>query len=245
MVPTTRSEFKDWVLRKLGSPAIKIRVTEEQVDDRVDEALWMYATFHGEGNDRFYYKYQISAADKQNKFIILPENIIGAVRVFDLGSAFGTGDLFNVQYQLALNDLWTLTNFNLVPYYMAFEHLQVIQQILVGRQPIRYSRNTNTFYLDTNWDRFAVGDWIVIECLAVIDPEEYERVWGDVWLQKYTAALVKRNWGENMTLFADVPLVGGQKFNAERILQDANLEVQRLEQELRDTWEIPPSMMVG
>ena len=39
MLPTTRDEFIDIIKRNLGAPVVDINVDDDQVDDRVDEAL--------------------------------------------------------------------------------------------------------------------------------------------------------------------------------------------------------------
>ncbi len=109
--PTTKAEFKEYCLRKLGKPVIEINVDDDQVDDRIDEAIRYWYDYHFDGSDRIYYKHQVTADDKANKYITLPENIIGAVRVFQIGDpSIRADDLFNIRYQIALNDLYTLTN---------------------------------------------------------------------------------------------------------------------------------------
>ena len=103
--PTSRAEFKQNCLRRLGAPVIEINVDDDQVDDRIDEALAYYADYHFDGASKVFYKYQVTAQDIENQYIDLPENILGVVRMFDLGSALGTNNLFNIRYQIALNDL--------------------------------------------------------------------------------------------------------------------------------------------
>jgi hypothetical protein len=139
-IPSSRQEFKDYVLRSLGRPVIEINVDDDQVEDRIDQALKYYADYHFDATDRTYYKHQVTATDKINKSIALPDNIIGAVSVFSIGDpSVRADDLFNIRYQIALNDLYTLTSVSLVPYYMVMQHLAVIQELLVGKQPIRFS----------------------------------------------------------------------------------------------------------
>ena len=145
-LPTNRAEFKENCLRKLGKPVIEINIDEDQLEDRVDEALRYYYDYHFDGSSKIYYKHQITNDDKTNKYITLPENIIGAVSIFDIGSALGTNNLFNIRYQIALNDLYTLTSVSMIPYYMAIQHIQFLEQLLVGRQPIRYNRHTSAMH---------------------------------------------------------------------------------------------------
>ena len=100
--PTTRAEFKEYCLRKLGKPVIDINVDDDQIEDRIDEALQYYADYHMDATDRIYYKHQITQQDVTNRYITLPDNVFGAVRIFQTGQGITFGsDIFNVQYQIA------------------------------------------------------------------------------------------------------------------------------------------------
>ena len=123
-VPTSRDQFKQYCLRKLGAPVIEINVDDDQVDDRVDEALKYYWDYHFDGTEMIYYKYQVTANTITDKSITIPDNIIGVVEMFPVGDpAVSSDDLFNIRYQIALNDLYTLTSVSMIPYYMAMEHI--------------------------------------------------------------------------------------------------------------------------
>lgn len=244
-VPSTRNEFKEYVLRALGKPVIQINVSDEQVDDRVDEALSYYADYHFDGSEKIYYKHQITTDDKTNKYITLPENILGAVSIFDIGSALGSGDMFNIQYQIALNDLYTLTSQSLVPYVMAMSHIQFLQQILVGKKPIRYNRHRDQLFIDMNWDSVTVGEYLIVEAYQVVDPEQFADVWKDRWLAKYTVALVKRQWGNNLKKYSGIQMPGGVTFNGQRLYEEADEEIKRLEKEMVGSYSIPVTDMIG
>ena len=245
-VPTTRDEFKEYCLRKLGKPVIEINVDDDQVDDRVDEALKYYYDYHFDGTEKIYYKHQITAVDKVNKYIYLPENIIGAVSVFPVGDPSITGgDLFNMRYQIALNDLYTLTSVSMVPYYMAMSHISLIQEMLVGKQPIRYNRHKNKLYVDMDWEKVDDGSYILVEAYEVIDPEVYADAWSDRWLQAYCSAKIKYQWGTNLTKFTGMTLPGGVQFNGEKILDDAKAEIEKLEDEMINSYSLPVADMIG
>ncbi len=186
-VPTTRDEFKEYCLRKLGKPVIEINVDDDQVDDRIDEALRYYWDYHFDGTDKIYYKHQVTSQDKTNKYITVPENIIGAVRVFPIADPMvRSDDLFNIRYQIALNDLYTLTSVSMVPYYMVMEHLALISEMLVGQQPIRFNRHKNRVYIYMDWEMINNGEFLLIEAYEVVDPAEWSQIWSDRWLQNYT-----------------------------------------------------------
>ena len=244
--PTTKAEFKEYCLRKLGKPVIEINVDDDQVDDRIDEALRYYYDYHFDGSDRTYYKHQITENDVANKYITLPENIIGAVSVFSIGDpSIRADDLFNIRYQIALNDLYTLTNVSIVPYYMVMEHLSLLTEMLVGKQPIRYSRHKDRLYVDTDWGNLRVGSFLLVEAYEIVDPAVYADAWNDRWLQNYATALIKRQWGSNLTKFTGMSLPGGVQFNGEKIYNDAVDEINKMEQEMISGYSLPVLDMIG
>ena len=158
--PTTRAEFKEWCLRKLGKPVIEINVDQDQVEDRIDEALSYYWDYHFDGTERTFLKHQITDQDKINGYITVPENIIGVINIFSLGSSItaSTG-MFNVQYQFVLNNIHDMVNYNMTNYYMSMANLQFMEQLLVGAQPIRYNRHINKLHIDTGWEILSTGHY--------------------------------------------------------------------------------------
>jgi hypothetical protein len=243
--PTTKDQFKEYCLRALGKPVIEINVDDDQVDDRIDEALKMYWDYHFDGSEKTYYKYQITDTDKANKYITMPENIIGAVNLFPIGQGLNTNNLFNIRYQIALNDLYTLTSVSMVPYYMALTHIQFLEQMLVGQQPIRYNRNVNRLYIDMDWQIINTGDFIVVEAYQIVDPATYVDVWKDRWLIRYATCLIKQQWGANLTKFVGMTLPGGIKFNGEKIYNDATSERAELEKEMIYSYSLPVTDFIG
>ena len=245
-VPTTRTEFKEYCLRKLGKPVIEINVDDDQVEDRIDESLRYYWDYHFDGTEKLYYKHQVTQQNMTDKYITLPENIIGAVRVFPIADPnVRSDDLFNIRYQIALNDLYSLTSVSMIPYYMVMEQLALITEMLVGQQPIRYSRHKDRLYVDMDWGKINVGEYLLVEAYEVIDPNEYIDVWADRWLQNYVTAKIKYQWGSNLTKFTGMQLPGGVQFNGEKILGDAQQEIEKMEAEMISSYSLPVSDMVG
>ena len=237
--PTSKATFKEHCLRRLGKPVIEINVDEDQLDDRVD------ADYHFDGFEHTYYKHQVTDTDKTNKYITLPDNIIGVVDLFDIGDATSTNNLFNVRYQIALNDLYDLSRYELVPYYMNFQNIRMIEEILVGKQRLRFNRHLNQLHIDMGWDRLNTGDFIVCKAYKVIDPDTYTDVWKDRWLLRYAACLIKLQWGSNLTKFEGMQLPGGVQFNGAKLYDDAFAERQQLEEEIQSNYVYPPEDMVG
>lgn len=230
--PTTRTEFTEWCLRKLGKPVIEINVDQDQAQDRIDEALSYYWDYHFDGTERTFFKHQITASDITNQYITVPESIIGVINLFPVGSSItaSTG-MFNVQYQFVLNNMTDLTSYNLTHYYMTMQHIEFMQEILVGKPMIRYNKHVNKLFIDSSIDHWSVGNYIIIEAYDIIDPDEYADVWSERWLQNYAAVLVREQWGLNLTKFTNMQLVGGVSFNGDQILQEARAEREKMEEE--------------
>jgi hypothetical protein len=241
----SRSDFKEYCLRKLGKPVIEINVDDDQVEDRVTEAISYYWDYHFDGAEKTYYKYQITAADINNKYITMPDNIIGVVNMFPVGQALNTNNLFNIRYQIALNDLYTLTSVSMVPYYMALQHIQFLEQFLVGQQPLRYNRIIGNCYIDMDWTIVNVGDYLILECYQVVDPEVFNKGYNERWLQNYATVLIKEQWGTNLKKFDGMQMPGGLKFNGQKIYDEAHQERAAMEQEMISGFSMPVHDMIG
>lgn len=245
-VPTSRSEFKEYCLRALGKPVIEINVDDDQIEDRIDEALKYYWDYHFDGSERVYYKHLVTESDITNKYITMPENINGVVRIFSIADpSIRSDDLFNIRYQIALNDLYTLTSVSMVPYFMVMENLALISEMLVGQQPIRYNRHRNQLYVDMDWNTINAGEYLLVEAYQVVDPDTYTDAWGDRWLARYCTQLIKRQWGNNLKKFTGMQLPGGVQFNGQQIYEEADTEIKQIEQDMIINNSLPVMDMVG
>lgn len=219
-IPTTRDQFKQQILRSLGQPVIEVNVDDDQVEDRIDEALSFYADYHYDGSVKTYYKYQLTQTDLDNGYIPVPSNILGMISVLDASNMLGGGGMFNPQYQWALSELHTFTSESIVPYFMTMQRMEFLNAILNPTLPTRFNRRENRLYIDSNTSaRLAEGQWLVVECYQIVSPTDMPEVWADRWLLKYAEALVGVQWGVNLTKFTGMALPGGVQFNGDAILQ--------------------------
>lgn len=169
---TTRQEFGNYCLRKIGFPVLEINMDEDQVNDRIDEALRKFQLYHYDGHEKIYFVHEVTAQDHINKFIKLPENIIGVVRILPISSAFNVGSVFSLQYQIVLQDMWRWSSVQLTQFYQIYQYTQLIEQLLVGQQPLRFNERNNRLYLDMEWGRIPVGNFIIVEAYRTLDPDE-------------------------------------------------------------------------
>jgi len=243
--PINRQQFRDFCLRKLGAPILNIDLTSEMIEDRIDQAIQYFQEFHVEGTRPVYYSYQIQPVDITNQYFILPPSIIGIGKLFDVASTFGATDIFSITYQVALSEMWNLSSIPVAPYWMALQNIQWLQQVLVGQKPVRFSRYEGILHIDMDWNQVAAGDFLVVEAFQVNDPALLPLIWSDIFLQKYATALIKRNWGSVLSKYQEMPLTGGLKVNAKQICDEADAEIEALEQQMMNTWSLPIGILIG
>lgn len=244
-VPTNREEFKEYCLRRLGKPVINIHVDDLQVDDRIDDALKLFWDYHFDGTEKIYYKHQLSEQDIESKSITLPDNVMGAVSIFNLGLGYNSSNLFNMKYQILLNDLFIFNSESMVPYYMNMSRIQFLEQLLVGIKPIRFNRHTNVLHIDMDFTDVQPGSFLVVEAYQVIDPDEFTDAWGDRWLCLYGTALIKRQWAENLKLYTNAKLPGSIMLNADKMYDEVIIELDKLDKELITKFSLPVSDFIG
>jgi len=243
--PKNRQEFIEWCLRRLGKPVIEINVDIDQVEDRIDEAISLFNDYHFDGTERIFFKHQVTSEDKANRYITIPENIIGVSSIFDISFTLTSSGMFSPKYQFLQHNLHDLSNGNMSHFVMSMQHLQYMEELLSGKQPIRYNRHVNKLHIDMDWNSMEVGSYIVVECYSVVDPKVYPDIWKDRWLQNYATALIKYQWGSNLTKFENMQLPGGVVFNGLQILTDAREELITLRDELVNSYSIPAFDLIG
>ena len=266
-LPATRQQYIDYCLRKLGDPVIEINVDDDQLEDRIDEALQYFAQYHYDAIRRTYLKYQYTQADydrinadttesvtknsvtttwkEGNAFIVVPESVISVINIFPYSNK-GNLNLFDVRYQLRLNDLYDFSSTSIINYDVVLRHLDFLDHILVGEKPLRFNQHDNRLYIDQDWKNdIQVGEYIVIECYRKLDPTVYTDVYNDIYLKRYVTQLFKKQWGANLSKFNGVTMIGGVSLNGQQLYQEALQDIDKLEQEIRSSYELNPAMMIG
>lgn len=171
-IPTTRAQFIEYCKRNLGHPVIEINVDDDQVNDRVDEALELWQDYHFDGTEKIYLKHQITQQDRDRRFILIPDRIIGVTGVLDFDGSSGSVNMFDLRYQLRLHDLYDFTSISYVPYTITMQHLRTLNLLFSGSPQMRFHRHKNRLMLDVNWEgNLSVGSYVVIECYGIINPD--------------------------------------------------------------------------
>ena len=265
--PSTRETLKQYCLRNLGKPVIDINVDDDQVEDRIDEALQYFAQYHVDGVERMYLKYLVTADDitrmttdasesvtensvtttykRADNFLVVPSSVISVINVFPLSDRANL-NMFDVRYQLRLNDLYDFSSTSIVHYQMTMQHLDFLDHILVGEKPMRFNQLSNRLYVDMDWGTdITAGEYLIFEVYRKVDPDTYTDLYDDIYLKRYLTSLIKRQWGQNLSKFSGTAMLGGVTLNGPELFSTAIEEQQRLEEEIRLNYEEPPHMQQG
>ena len=265
-VPTSKSTFKDYCLRALGKGVIDINVSDDQADDRIDEALQYFAKYHYDGIERVYLKHQLTTAEiarmrtnesavtatdkvdssitadflQQENYIPIPDSVLSVIQVYPLTDKI-TQNLFDVRYQLRLNDLYDFSSTSIIHFEMTMRHLDYLDHILTGEYIIDFREHQNRLYINADMEKdFNNGDFLLIECYRKLNPDTFTDIYDDMFLKRYATALIKKQWGANLSKFNGVAMLGGVTMNGEQIYTQAIEEVNKLEEQIQLAFELPP-----
>ena len=309
MAVSTRSGLKDYALRALGAPVLEINVDDDQIEDRIDEALDYWKLYHYEGVEQIYLKQQIRASEivlttsvaanfqlaeritgatsgataevcressrtssgtlllvrnisgtftageaiagansgtsattvsitlreYDNRYIEVPDYVWGVTKILSAGQASSSKNIFDLQYQLRLNDLYDLTSTSLIYYKTVMSHLALLDLELNGHQGFRFNRLNGRLYLDANWATdFILGDYIIVQSYRAMDPTTWSKVYNEPWLKHYVTALFKKQWATNIKKFSGIQLPGGVTLDGDKLYDEATTEIKELEDELQN-----------
>lgn len=314
--PKSRAELKEYCLRKLGKPVIEINVDDDQVDDRIDEAMSFFEDYHFDGTEKMYMKHQITAEDINRRWIYCPDAVTFVTGVFPFDASNASINMFDLRYQLRLHDLYDFTSVSYVSYEITMQHIRTLNLLFSGTPQFRFNRKTNRVMLDIDWTRdVQPGQYVVIECYRTLNPSTitltgtcattaasnlvvgtgttfdqevlendfvtfgnqtlqidkitspttltvrgpftdtqtgvsmtsagYSDVWNDRFLKKYTTALIKLQWGNNLSKFAGIQMPGGVTLDGVRIMTEAREEIEKLEEEMQIINVLPGEIMMG
>ena len=250
MAVTSRATLIDYCRRKLGEPVIEINVDEDQVEDRIDEAIEYYQEYHSDATLKTYLKHQITAADVSNEYITISSDIIHVAKLFPLTSTFANSrNFFDIKYQMMLNDMQNLASFigDLYYYEQMQQYLSLLEMKLNGLPQVNFSRRQNRLYIygDFANEDIKEGDYVLAEVYQIVDPETFTSVYNDKWLKEYATALIKQPWGQNLIKFEGMQMPGGVTLNGRQIYDDATNEIEKLRETIRMEHELPPDFYVG
>ena len=273
--PSTRQGLIDYCLRQLGAPVLEINVDDDQIDDLLDDAIQYFNERHYDGVEKMYLKYKITEDDvnrgkakgtsgvgivtttatdtsgrsynwyETENYIQVPDSVIGVEKVFRFDTSSISGGMFSIKYQLFLNDLYYFNSVELLQYAMTKSYLEDIDFLLTTDKQIRFNKRQDRLYLDIDWGSQPKDEFIIIECYRALDPASFTQIYNDSWMKQYLTALIKRQWGRNLSKFRGVKLPGGIELNGGEILQQAEQELSDIKSRMTMEYELPPLDFIG
>jgi hypothetical protein len=184
--------------------------------------------------------------EENSNYLQIPPAVIGINKIFRFdGSNTATNNMFSVKYQLFLNDIYYWGSTEILTYAMTKRYLEDIDFLLNTEKQIRFNQRQDRLYLDIDWGSVSENDYLVIDCYRLLDPNDFTRVYNDPFLKRYLTALIKRQWGQNLIKFQGVKLPGGVELNGRQIYDDAEKELDKIQEQMSNTYELPPLDMIG
>jgi hypothetical protein len=270
--PSSRSELKEYCLRKLGKPVIEINVDDDQVEDLIDDTIQLYNERVYNGVERVMLKYKFTKEDIDNGrkrnttvnindsnssdpprslsfeegrgYFTLPDHIIGVENIMPIANTY-VNNMFGFRYQFFLNDFYNFYAYDILNLEMTMQYLETLEFLLEGKKVIRYNKVQNKLYVDIDWNRVSQNDYMVIECYRALDPVAWPKIYDEMFVKQYLTALIKKQWGQNLLKFTGIKMPGGVEFNGRQLYDDAVQELDKLLEQMSTTFELPPLDFVG
>lgn len=184
--------------------------------------------------------------EENSNYLQIPPSVIGVNKIYHFdGAKASTNNMFSLKYQMFLNDIYYWGSMEILTYAMTRRYLEDLQFLLTTEKQIRFNQRQDRLYLDIDWGNVRVGEYMVIDCYRLLDPNTYAGVWNDSFLKRYLTALIKRQWGQNLIKFQGVKLPGGVELNGRQIYDDAEKELENIREVMSNTYELPPMDMIG
>ena len=268
--PSTRQELIDYCLRRLGYPVLEVNVDEDQIEDLIDDAIQYFQERHFDGIERMLLKHEITKENKEilktgittttanstvgittttftesQNFIQLPDHVLGVERVLKMDASTISSGLFNIKYQIFLNDLYYYGALDLMNYAMTKTYLEDLSRIITPDTQLRFNKKNHRLYLDIDFGQLSDDTFIIIDGYRLLDPSDAPAIYNDFWLKRYATAIIKKQWGMNLIKFNGVLLPGGVQLNGRQIYEDALREIEEIEYSLKTEYEIPPLDLIG
>ena len=247
MAITTRQNLIDYCLRRLGAPVTEINVDDDQVSDRIDDAIEFFQEYHFDGVEKVFLKHTVTQDDIDNEYLVVVDPVISVLRILPIPNfnAFQTG-FFNEEYQLRLQDLENFRASTMIDWAMSQVNFSLVEHLFSVQPTLLFNRKQNKVYLETDWaNKFDVGTIVIIEAYRALDPATYSEVYNDMFLKKYATALIKQQWGSNLKKFTGVTLPGGITLDGQTIFSEATEEINKIEEEMSLKYELPIDGYVG
>ena len=235
--PTTKQQLIDYALRRNGAPVIDINIATEQLDDAIDDALDFFQEYHNDAQSHQFMLHELTQNELDTQKITLPDHVTAVTQAFNPASTSSTTDaLFDVTYQLRLNDIWDASDLDITYWYISQEYISFVNDIITTNIRYEFDQYNHTVHMHadlgvTRGQGFKVGDYILFEVYTKLDPDVSTDLWGHWVLRDLAAAYVKRQWAQNLSKFSNMKLPGGVQMRGEDLFKEADEEINRIKED--------------
>lgn len=248
--PTDRESFKQYCLRKLGHPVIRINVDAEQIEDSIDDALDLFFEYHFDGQVEQYLVHQLTQEQIDSGIITLDDSVyaVNEVRVIQ-SSTSGISNPNDMQMQAFFSDIvsklagQSIAN-GVSSYYLTMARFSELNRAFKVFTVSQFNLARNQVHIFSSLNAKA-GDVIVMHCGLRTNPTEFPKVWNNKWMKDYTTQLIRLQWYTNLSKYSNVQMIGGVTIDAQGQITDANEKITQLQEKLRSDYEMPPFFFMG
>lgn len=245
-----RAQFKQYCLRALGHPVLKINVSDDQIEDRIDDAIQFFQEYNADATVRGFWSYQCTSQDVENGFITVPDNFISVIGLIPFSSSVFAGTMMGTAGLSFAGHAQTWDNVfmpgGITYLQMAKDYLENFDRVVRAAPRITFSRSSSRIYFDTN-DKIYLkdGQRLVFEVYHTIDPAEFSKIYDNWILKRHAIALIKKQWGENLSKFSGMSMPGNVQFNASEIISNARNELEAIERDYAKNFDEPIGIFIG
>lgn len=244
-----REDLKNYCLRKLGAPVLRINISNDQLEDALDDGLQMFFQYHFDGQVEQYLAHILTEDEITSGEITLDDNIVSVNKItFNSGNmtSIATVSTADVQMQSYFSDvIKSLTTNGVSSFFMINSQMAEINNAFKWYNHTSFNYSRRKLYILTSLKSLKAGDAIIIHCYTRTSPDDFPKVYDELWLKKYITALFKRQWYTNLSKYSNVPLIGGTVLDVQGQISTVNDEIDKLEQSLRFEFEYPPMFFMG
>lgn len=247
-------ELKQYILRKLGYPVHSIEITDDQLQDAIDDTLEDYTQFAYSGVIERYFPLALL---KGVQDYVMPYSTFGILTVNDANmSMIGANmpsNMFSLNQFIAA-DLYRpgVAKIDLAGYEMINQMTSSIDLIFGKKQTFDFNSISKILHLHATP---ALDDKVIVQAYLKLDLQgtpvsgggyEEEKIYDDKWVKRMATARAKLQWGNNIGLkYQGSILPNGGTLNGQGIIDQATAEIEVLTTELHDVYELPIDFFVG
>lgn len=247
------SSYEDlagYVLRRLGAPVINVEVEDQQLRDRINDAILYYTERHFDGATERVIRVDFTEADEATQSFPLPQDVVNINSIFELSQSGSSSseEFERLNYLISQSEFFRISTTNgvghdLKNYHVTMEYLALLKRYF--NRPINFRVDRINGLVRVPSHKILADNFIVMTAIVARTPDNSPNLFDEKWIKDYTTQLVKRQWGENLKKYDGVQMAGGVTVQGQRIWDEAQAEIDKLEDSFSIKYQLPYGMYIG